>query len=264
MNLEEKYNKRSDFLETKFEDRFKQIEKILTETAKSSDLEDIEQIVNNLEKKDKVSDKAKQQFEDRFKKIECVLNKTASDSDLNTVFQRLYTLEDAEKHRETNAIMQESYEKRFNILFHGLEENSNSAWETRDETLKILQNFMKEGLNIANPSQITLADYHRLPQQPTYKNKVKINRPIIIKVTNVSDKNLIFSNLKNLKAHNDRRRLQSLRSQYVTEHLPKLFQEERKSLLPAFKEARSQNKKTTWRAEKGHYNLYIDGKKFDL
>ena len=123
---------------------------------------------------------------------------------------------------------------------------------------------MKEGLNIANPSQITLADYHRLPQQPTYKNKVKINRPIVIKVTNASDKNLIFSNLKNLKAHNDRRRLQSLRSQYVTEHLPKSFQEERKSLLPAFKEARSQNKKNTWRAEKGHHNLYIDGKKFDL
>ena len=113
---------------------------------------------------------------------------------------------------------------------------------------------MKEGLNIANPSQIALADYHRLPRQPTYKNMEKINRPIILKVTNAFDKNLIFSNLKNLKAHNARRRLQSLRSHNVTEHLPKLFQEERKLLLPAFKEARSPNKKTMWRAEKGHYN----------
>ena len=147
--------------------------------------------------------------------------------------------------------MQESYDKSFNILFHGLEENSSSAWETRDETFKILQNFMKEDVNIAKPSQIALADYHRLPQQPTYKNKVKMNRPIILKVANAFDKNLIFSNLKNLKAHNARRRLQSLHSQYVTEHLPKLFQEERKLLLPAFKEARSQNKKNYVESRKG-------------
>ena len=139
------------------------------------------------------------------------MNNTASDRDLEELYERLHYLY-AEKYRPTTAIMQESYDKRFNILFHGLEENSNSAWKTRDETLKILQNFMKEGLNIANPSQIALADYHRLRQQTTYKNKVKVYRPIIVKATNAFDKNLIFSNLKNLKAHNARRRLQSLRS----------------------------------------------------
>ena len=120
------------------------------------------------------------------------MNDTASDRDLEELYEQLHYLEYAEKDRQTTAIMQESYDKRLNVLFHGLEENSNSAWETRDETLKILQNFMKEGLNIANPSQIALADYHRLPREPTYKNKVKINRPIILKVTNAFDKNLIF------------------------------------------------------------------------
>ena len=82
------------------------------------------------------------------------MNKTAFDSDLERLYEQLHYLEDAEKDRQTTAIMQESYDKPFNILFHGLEENSNSLWETRDETLKILQNFMKKGLNIANPSKL--------------------------------------------------------------------------------------------------------------
>ena len=41
-NLEEKYSKRLDLLQTNFYDRFKNIEKILTETAKRRDIEDIE------------------------------------------------------------------------------------------------------------------------------------------------------------------------------------------------------------------------------
>ena len=45
---------------------------------------------------------------------------------------------------------------------------------------------------------------------------------------------------------------------YVTEHLPKQFQEERKQLLPRFKEAKRLSKKTFWKAEDGHYALYID------
>ena len=81
-----------------------------------------------MEKKDKAFDKVKQQLEDRQKKIESVLNKTASDSDLEELHEQLHYLEDAEKGRQTT--MQESYNKRFNIQIHGLEENSNSVWET--------------------------------------------------------------------------------------------------------------------------------------
>ena len=66
--------------------------------------------------------------------------------------------------------MQKSYEKRCNILLHGLEESDKSAWETRNETLQIIQNFMREGLKIMQPAEIALADFHRLPQQPVFKN----------------------------------------------------------------------------------------------
>ena len=123
--------------------------------------------------------------------------------------------------------MQESYDKRFNVLFHGLDEEVNSVWETRNETLKILHQFMRDGLNITDPSNIALADFHRLPQLPVKKDGVKINRPIIIKLTNAADKHLIFSSLKHLKAHNNKRRSQFMKPQYITEHLPKPFQKEK-------------------------------------
>ena len=120
---------------------------------------------------------------------------------------------------------------------------------------------MKRGLQIKDPSAIMLADYHRLPQHPVLKNGIKVNRPIIIKLTNSNDKRLIFSSLKNLKQFNNARKLNKQNFMYITEHLPKQFQLECKALLPAFKEAKALKKKTSWRAENGHYCLYIDNVK---
>ena len=120
---------------------------------------------------------------------------------------------------------------------------------------------MKCGLQIKDPSAIMLADYHRLPQHPVLKNGIKINRPIIIKLTNSNDKRLIISSLKNLKQFNNARKLNKQNFTYITEHLPKQFQLECKALLPAFKEAKALKKKISWRAENGHYCLYIDNVK---
>ena len=53
---------------------------------------------------------------------------------------------------------------------------------------------MKDGLLIDDLLTISLADYHRLPQQP------------IIKLTNSTDKKLIFTKLKNLKKYNEIRK----------------------------------------------------------
>ena len=55
-----------------------------------------------------------------------------------------------------------------------------------------------------------------------------------------------------------------MKPQYITEHLPKPFQKKKKLLLPAFKAARQQKKKTNWVAENGHYNLYINNVKYEL
>ena len=72
-----------------------------------------------------------------------------------------------------------------------------------------------------------------------------------------------FRQLKHLKTFNSARRLPN-KKKSITDHLRKSFQMERKHLMPQFKLARSLNKKTTWRAEAGHYNLCFDNLKINL
>ena len=134
-----------------------------------------------------------------------------------------------------------------------------SAWETREQSLKLVHNSMHSIAYWQSASSILLSDCHRLPLRPILRGGIKTDRPLIIKLTNTADKHLILSKLKFLKTHNESRRLnQTKKYQYITEHLPKQFQEERQLLLPKFKEARRLKQNTSWRVEKGHYTLYID------
>ena len=87
--------------------------------------------------------------------------------------------------------MREAYEKRLNILIHGLPEKDN-AWETREKTRIVFDNFLREGLKL-DPSTVNLDDIHRLPQGPHRTGKI---RPIIIKMATNMDKQKIYSSLK--------------------------------------------------------------------
>ena len=80
---------------------------------------------------------------------------------------------------ERESLSREAYSKKFNLLVHGLEEDQNNLWENRATTESMLKKFLKDGLQIESPDQISSIDVHRLPQYPLFKNKVKINRPII-------------------------------------------------------------------------------------
>ena len=51
---------------------------------------------------------------------------------------------------------------------------------------------------------------------------------------------------------------------YITDHLPAKFQEQRKLLLPCYKEAKKNKKKTIWKALDGNYTLFTDNKQVDL
>ena len=137
-------------------------------------------------------------------------------------------------------------------------------WESPVQTLGAIQNFIKDGQLISDPLTMPLADYHRSPQRPVFRDGKKVTRPIIIKLTNAPNKMRIFGSLKNLKDYNERRRTQNHSAVYVTYHLPKFFQEERKLLLPQFRKARRLNQKTVWRVENGHYNLYVNDTKVEL
>ena len=149
---------------------------------------------------------------------------------LNELHLKIRKIEQQQVDQLTKDVMQESYEKRFNLLINGIEETDTSVWEKRETTLQLVQDLMKRGLQIKNLSALMLADYHRLPQHPVLMNGIKINRPIIIKLTNSNDKRLIFSSLKNLKQFNNAKKPNKQNSVYITEHLPKQFQFERKPL----------------------------------
>ena len=130
--------------------------------------------------------------------------------------------------------MQESYNKRLNILVHGRKEDGNKVGETK-ETIAKFTNFVKEGLTIEDSNEIEYADIHRLPQHPVLRLGKKANRPIIVKLLAMQDKKKLYKLVKNLKAYNDRGKLeQTPHPCYVnlSDHFPQPFQNQRKLLLP--------------------------------
>ena len=100
-------------------------------------------------------------------------------------------------------LMKETFNKRLNLLIHGLEESETNAWETKDQTTKIFHDFLTEGLQI-DPTSMNIIDIQKLPQRPIFVNKAKKkNRPIIIKLSTAMERKRIFSSLKHLKIFNE-------------------------------------------------------------
>ena len=220
-------------------------------------------------------------FEARIEKLEKKIDKThdeladkitekASVETVQESLERIARLEkELNKSREKSFkddLTKEAYSKRLNLLIHGLTENFSHLWETRDETLKIFNSFLVNGLKIIDPSSIHVIDIHRLPQHPVYKNGTKHTRPILVKLNSVFDKRAIFSSIKNLQTYNttlscqDDSPIQSRRV-YITEHLPVAFIDQRNRLLPTFKKAKLLKKNTSWRFVGGDYCLFINGVK---
>ena len=151
---------------------------------------------NDLQEKEKVSD---------FKELQDKLNKIQTkqredykllESQQSQLDRLASEMKDYFQSAEKENLSREAYSKHFNQLVHGLEEQSDSAWEKRETTENILRKFLAVGLKIDRPNVISIVNLHRLPQYPSVKNNVKLNRPIIFKLSNNYDKQLIMSRLK--------------------------------------------------------------------
>ena len=121
---------------------------------------------------------------------------------------------------------------------------------------------MREGLQL-DPNASNLVDIYRLPQHPIFNKGEKVDRPEIIKLSDVFEKKRILDSLSNLKFYNQMRKGKDENKTYVyvSEHLPTAFQKQKTSLLPKCKEAKKQKKKTFWKAVDGEYCLFIDNVK---
>ena len=205
-------------------------------------------------------------LEERIEQLEAALK--SNNNQINNVADKMKTLNHSlnkfQKRTAQELLEKEIYDKRFNLLIHGIEENTESAWETKWESENKFKQFLQNGLKIPNFQAVAVADVHRLPQNPITKNGKRITRPIIVKLTSYSDKNMIMRSLKNLKEYNEERKrtFGGLTNYiYVTEHLPRELQQQKKKLVSAYKEAKQNKQRTVWRIEKAKYCLYIDNVK---
>ena len=64
------------------------------------------------------------------------------------------------------------------------------------------------------------------------------------------DKRYQFRQLKHSETYGNTDTYQKKKNVFITDHLPKRFQMERKQLMLQFKLARSLNRKTTWRLKR--------------
>ena len=113
--------------------------------------------------------KVETKFETKNEEID---SKLSDKADLETVQQlnkKIAELSILIESYEKTKIMQESYDKRLNILIHGVKEDSISRWEKHETTDIKFQDFLKNGLNIDDPDEIEFAEIHRLPQHPVKK-----------------------------------------------------------------------------------------------
>ena len=168
---------------------------------------------------------------------------------------------------KSDEIVKEAYNKRLNLLVHGVSESVDNIWESREVTLQLFIQLMTQGLKL-NMKQINIIDIHRLPQRPIFNRGTRVTRPIIVKLGSVFDKNLIFSSCKHLKTYNQVRLAETeeagtvatIKPAFITDHLPQAFQKQKKALLPQFKKAREEKKKTSWKIMNGKYCLFIENK----
>ena len=224
----------------------------ITKTEKKFDgfgerINKLEEIYKNQEKR---TEERFQRLNDYFEgKVKILSNRILDAETFKTNFKKA-------------EVMRENYEKRMNILIHGIEEDTKSVWESNVETRLKFNNFISGALKL-DPTAIAIADIHRLPQRPKFKDGIKFTRPIIVKLVHTKDKNLIYQNLRELKSFNEEKKksIVNARPVYITDHLPELFLRQKKVLLPQFKQARKNKQKVFWRVENGNYVLFINDEK---
>ena len=175
------------------------------------------------------------------------------------------------KQLKIDVVMKDSYSKRLNELIHGLKEapakpGEENLGESRADTLMIFRRFLSENLQTAEPSSISLVDIHCLPQRssPVEFGKTKA-RSIAVKLATQDDKNWIYQSLQFLKFYIRQKvnpyTVKRYSNVYVTDHFPREFEKQRTLLLPLFKTARKDTKKSFWRAENCRYNFYVEAQK---
>ena len=188
---------------------------------------------------------------------------------LESSVNSISTVEDqykkAVKKLQVQKSIQELLSKRWNIVAHGVLQDKNNdgsvKWESRHDSCDKVREFLREALLMDNDvvNNLVISDAHRLHVKIPKRGR---DLPLIFKLGSLIDKKLIYDKLSNLRAYNEKRVAEGQGKVFVVmEHLPDEMQEDRKSLLPVFKKAKTEepNSKRVWFADRetGRYCLRV-------
>ena len=96
-----------------------------------------------------------------MQKIEDTVNSKAGKVVFSQLNDNIKLLKNFKSNYKKTILMKESYDKRLNVLIHGIQEDPNNAWENKKITLEKFQTFLKNNLKITDPTKINFSDIHR-------------------------------------------------------------------------------------------------------
>ena len=106
-------------------------------------LNKIEEKISNIDSKiDVISERLnllEVKFENKSKEVDTILDIKADIELIKQLNQKIISFEEFQLNNEKALLMKESYDKRLNILIHGIQEDNNNVWEKRQK--KLLKNF---------------------------------------------------------------------------------------------------------------------------
>jgi len=102
-------------------------------------------------------------YEDKCAKLAGMLVTKASAEVQNLLQCKVDQLEQQLKSMQIAAILQECYNKRLNILIHGIDK---TVWESEDQTMALFHNFLSNSLKL-DPEKILIVDIPATPKTTT-------------------------------------------------------------------------------------------------
>ena len=172
-------------------------------------------------------------------------------------------LRDLRNETKRNKLLSEHHNKKYNIIIHGIKEretfndNGLAVWESCIDTTDSVRDFFADVLLVDKNRRWNFVNVHRLgmPRQTG-------PRGIIVRFSDMRHKDEVMDNLFRLKNYNQNNDGSKI---YVQEQLPERMAKQRKMLIPKFKQARKEKKKTRWAIDKNtaDYVLYISKIKID-
>ena len=127
---------------------------------------------------------------------------------------------------------------RFNIIIRNYPQDTTNAWESKEDSVKIVRTVLKDVLKVPRSDSIVIADAHRLSSN-------KGRRPLIFKLTSLVDKAKIWDCVANIKDYNALK-THSEKVKIDMVHLPEKLSQDKSDLWKDYWKAKDEGRRPKW------------------